>query len=102
MVLWTTKPYCSTNMHEIKGFKPVSRGDDPLRQPLPRPGWLRLPPIAVLLSLIAATTLISACRFSSRTPPSGEWPVYGGDNSSSRSSDLNQISRENVHQLQVA
>ena len=60
---------------------------------------MRLPP--VLPILVACLLIQAGCGPSSEADPS-DWPVYLGDAAASHYSSLDQISRQNVHRLQVA
>src|SRR3954469_22835179 len=56
-----------------------------------------------LLRLIAVTvTLAAATIQAQRTAPRGEWRHYAGDAASTKYSPLDQITRANVRNLQVA
>src|SRR3954453_1389593 len=56
-----------------------------------------------LLRLIAVTlTLAAATVQAQRTAPRGEWRYYAGDAASTKYSPLDQITRANVGNLQIA
>ena len=59
--------------------------------------WRRLSG-AMLCCLAAATSPVWA----QSVPPSHDWPTIGADGGSSKYSPLEQINRENVHELKVA
>src|SRR5436189_4990993 len=58
---------------------------------------MRARTVTLVVAVALAAPLIDAQR-----PPAGEWRYDGGDASSTRSSALDQITRANVKQLQIA
>jgi quinoprotein glucose dehydrogenase len=53
--------------------------------------------VAVGLARCTLTTPVASSR-----SPHGEWPTHGGTNANARYSPLDQITRDNVHQLRIA
>lgn len=59
-------------------------------------------PLHRVRQTFAAAVTFAAAACASRSLPDGDWPVTGGDPGNSRYSTLDQITRDNVAQLQVA